>query len=194
MKSRYATISLKNVLMLETESMAKFFDRLIVSPLSDGFTWYLDADFRYGSELLREGQIITVPKGFETDFASIPSPLTLFLPKWSVYGPAAVVHDWLYWIQTEPRLEADNVLLEAMKTLKVSPAKQSILYFGVRIFGWWAWLQNEGLKARRVTRMRPVDAIWPAYPNWHHKRFSLGARLSRGSDSIGPFDSSDRGH
>lgn len=43
---------------------------------------------------------IAVPKGFVTDFASIPQGLwSLGLSPHGRYGRAAVIHDYLYWSQ-----------------------------------------------------------------------------------------------
>jgi hypothetical protein len=167
--------------------MPRFLQRVIVTPLADGDTWYLDDNFQYESTILGADRPVTVPKGFETDFASIPSPITIVLPKWSDYGPAAIIHDWLYWSQSIQRRDADNVFLEAMQALNVSPIKQRIIYLGVRIFGRWAWWENGRLKARSVSRMRPPNATWPALPSWHRTRFSRRGLFPKNKNSIGPF-------
>jgi hypothetical protein len=167
--------------------MGKFLNRIVVSPLADGYTWYLDAVFQFQSVHPSLMHPITTPKGFETDFASIPSPLTIILPKWSVYGPAAIIHDWLYWTQSVSRKDADNVLLEAMRDLRVNLVKQTMIYIGVRAFGWWAWWENKRLKDRGVSRMRPPNATWPSSPNWHRFRLSPGAWFINKPHSIGPF-------
>ena len=164
-----------------------FLDRLIVSPMADGFTWYLEEGFRYRSLVDPNPGTITVVQRFETDFASIPSPLTVLLPKWSVYGPAAVVHDWLYWEQTKKRAEADAVFLEAMNTLNVPVWKRLALFAGVRIFGGWAWWENKRLKLLGVTRMRPPRATWPAFPTWHRNRVSLASWITRRPGSVSPL-------
>lgn len=159
--------------------MARFLDRLVVSPLADGYTWYLDREFRYQTGPADDPRTLSVPKRFETDFASVPSLLTVVLPKWGVYGPAAVVHDWLYWEQAGRRAAADGVFLEAMRILRVGALKRTVLYLGVRWFGWWAWAENASLKRRGVTRMRPEDATWPALPTWRRLRLSPRAWLAR---------------
>lgn len=139
-----------------------FLDQLVVSPMADGFTWYLMHAFRYNS--------VAVPDRFETDFASIPFPIDIFLPRWSNYGPAAVIHDWLYWEQTVTRRQADHTFLEAMRTLRVSRLKRTILWLGVRLGGWLAWWENARLKRSGYTRLRPPGAAWPAMPDWQRFR------------------------
>jgi Protein of unknown function (DUF1353) len=69
-------------------------------------SWVLLEDFLY-----KDGDTsVTVPRGFETDFASIPRFLWQLLPQWGLYGWAAVVHDYLYSAQTMPRWRADRIL------------------------------------------------------------------------------------
>ena len=156
--------------------------------MADGFTWYLDEQFRYRTLMGPHDGVIRVAKGFETDFASIPSPLTIVLPKWSVYGPAAVVHDWLYWVQNGDREDADSVFLEAMNVLGVEAWKRKILYLAVRIFGGVAWRGNRKLRAQGVTRMRPTGSAWPAFPTWHRRRFSVASWILRRPGSIVPTE------
>lgn len=122
--------------------MSRFTRILLVSPLDDGDTWVLMRDFGY--EVGREGSadIVDVQLGFMTDFASVPWLFQGLIPKWGKYGNAAVIHDWLYWSQGRPRKAADLVLLEAMEVMGVDSLRKYAIYYGVRAFGWWAWLRN----------------------------------------------------
>ena len=91
---------------------------------------------------------ITVPVGFETDFASVPRPFSAILPKWGKYGDAAVIHDWLYWEQGRPRPAADAILLEGMTVLGVSAVVESDdLHGGAPFGGGWP-----GIGTRRIVR------------------------------------------
>lgn len=46
---------------------------------------------------LSNGNLIIIPDGFETDFASIPRFLwNVFPPHWQPYRKASVIHDYLY--------------------------------------------------------------------------------------------------
>jgi hypothetical protein len=101
--------------------MSRFTDALVVSPLADGKTWVIVRDFGYDVGAEDSGDHIGVAIGFQTDFATIPRPFWIILPKWGRYGNATVIHDWLYWLQTRPRREADAILLEAMDVLGVTP-------------------------------------------------------------------------
>ena len=79
--------------------MSKFTDILTVSPLADGKTWVTRKEFGYDIGEVDSGNLIDVPIGFMTDFASVPRPLWWFIPKWGKYGNAAVIHDFSYWQQ-----------------------------------------------------------------------------------------------
>lgn len=130
--------------------MSRFLDQLVVSPLADGLQWVLMADFRYQSDI---GDVtITVPKGFITDFASIPRQLWALFPPWQRYGAAAIIHDHEYWKNFLSREEADNVLREAMQVLGVDNATIVEIYTAVRAFGQGAWDHNRQLKASGYTR------------------------------------------
>jgi len=103
-----------------------------------------------------------VPKGFETDFATIPR---LF---WSIFAPTdddiyvgAIGHDLVYenkgeiivyllvdgklLIQNEPikiiftRLQADLLLYEKMKSFGSPLYRRVIVFTVVRCFGWFFW-------------------------------------------------------
>lgn len=111
------------------------FSRLVVDVMADGRTYWLDADFhvRYGRDLLR------IPAGFETDFASVPRALWVIFPPAGLYSRAAVFHDWLYQFGAMSRADADRAFLVAMTALGVPWWQREAMYYGVRIGGWLAW-------------------------------------------------------
>ncbi len=107
----------------------------------DGDFWLLITPLVYE---VSEGDVITVPGGFKTDFASIPRIFWRILPPqgWGGHdrhGPASVVHDYLYQKQARPKPEADLIFREAMLSLGVSPWRAAAMYWAVRLFGSWAW-------------------------------------------------------
>ena len=59
--------------------MNSFASILLVSPLADGSTWVVmrDFDFQPAAQPAARAEA-----GFQTDFASIPRPFWVFLPKW----------------------------------------------------------------------------------------------------------------
>lgn len=122
--------------------MSRFTSLLLVSPLSDGKTWVIRSDFGYDVGAEGSGDVIDVPPGFHTDFASVPRLLWWVFPPWGKYGNAAVIHDFLYWTQQRTRAASDSILYEAMGVLNVVAWQKYPIYWGVRLFGWWVWWRN----------------------------------------------------
>jgi hypothetical protein len=91
--------------------------------------------FTYEVGDLGSGDVISVPAGFETDFASVPRPLWVVEPPLGDAGKAAVLHDWLYETGERSRAEADRIFSEAMQVLEVSAWKRGLIYAAVRAFG-----------------------------------------------------------
>ena len=98
--------------------------------------WELLEELEYHVGSKDSQDIIRVPKGFVTDFASIPKPLWPILPPFGRYSPAAVIHDYLYSTKERKRKEDDKIFLEAMKVMKVKWWVRQAMYRSVRLFGW----------------------------------------------------------
>ncbi|KKM07440.1 hypothetical protein LCGC14_1733860 [marine sediment metagenome] len=127
--------------------MSSFTSPLIVKVLGKhkfelfrSFTFHVDS--RYSKELIR------VPKGFITDFASVPKAFWSIIPPYGKYTKAAVLHDYLYKYHgfvsgnqtiSYTRKEADQLFLKAMEVLGVGRIKRWIMYQAVRRFGAKAW-------------------------------------------------------
>lgn len=80
---------------------------------------------------------IIVPKGFRTNFASIPACLHGFVDNDSSdIREASVVHDYLYSLQYFNRRLADDILKEAMRCLGAPWWKRCLVYRSVRLAGW----------------------------------------------------------
>jgi hypothetical protein len=105
--------------------------------LPNGINEILMVDFHFEWK----GQKYTIPRGFVTDGASVPWFFQRLLPRQGRYFAAAVIHDYLYWSGLLSRKEADLVLLEFSKRLRVGWIDRHMLYRGVRIGGWVAWGQ-----------------------------------------------------
>lgn len=78
---------------------------------------------------------VTVPEGFEHDFASIPPVAMPLFPKLGKYNRAAILHDNLYKTEQFSRAIADLVFLVGMKSLGVSAWRRRAMYWAVRWFG-----------------------------------------------------------
>lgn len=142
--------------------MSLFTKPLIVTPYSDGKTWCLTTEFGYAIGSENSGKTVDVPRGFSTDFASVPFFLWFILPKWGKYGNAAVIHDFLYYDQSISRHAADDIFAEAMTVLEVPFWKKFLLYAGVRLGGWWAWWLNSRKKDQgyiKVAEACPIKSV-----------------------------------
>jgi len=107
---------------------------------------------------------IVVPRGFVTDFASIPQPLwSLGLSPHGQYSRAAVIHDYLYWSQGCTRDQANRLLLVAMKESKVGTFDEFLVYRGVNIGGEGPWNANARERNKKLPRIVPPFEQNPSY-------------------------------
>jgi hypothetical protein len=81
-----------------------------------------------------DGETITIPKGTETDFASVPRIPLAYLLAGGTARRAAALHDYLY-AQQRDREWADEVFLAAMEADGVPWWRRQIMYAAVRAFG-----------------------------------------------------------
>jgi hypothetical protein len=87
-----------------------------------------------------EGHLITIPKGFQTDCASVPRLPLLWLCFGDEGEIAAYCHDYLYRIDSDPECSkffADDVFYEMMKFTNDpdSAWKRELMLFAVSKFG-----------------------------------------------------------
>ena len=108
---------------------------------------------------------IVVPKGFVTDFASVPQPLWSLLSPHGQYSRAAVVHDYLYWTQGCTREQADRLLVIAMKESQVGAFDEVAVFGAVSAFGAAAWNQNRDEREQGIPRVIPDAYLRPKDPN-----------------------------
>lgn len=112
---------------------------LKLSPRSE--KWVLDLPLVYEIE----GDIITIPPGFETDLASIPRIAQPFIPVNGLHRSAAIIHDYLFVVQIYDRERTDKIFLQAMKDSNVSWLERTIMYAAIRAFGAVPWERNARL-------------------------------------------------
>lgn len=109
---------------------------------------------------------IIVPKGFVTDFASVPQALwSMGLSPYGQYSRAAVIHDYLYWAQACSREQSDRLLLIAMKESEVGNFDEFLVYQGVNLGGQGPWNGNAQERRSRLPRVIPEDYLRPSDPN-----------------------------
>jgi len=129
--------------------MNKFLDPLEVRLLPDGRRRKLLIPLRYMGD-----ELITVPEGFITDYASVPRIFWNIIPPSGRYARAAVLHDYLYKELIYDRLKCDQILLEAMKALNVAPWKRQVMFLAVRAGGWITYNRYKKEKARMDEKSR----------------------------------------
>jgi len=151
----------------------------VVKSFSDDHDSMLVEDLTYF--IGNSGLSITVPKGFVTDFASIPQSLwSLGLSPHGRYSKAAIVHDYLYWSQGCTKKQSDNILLIAMKESGVSPIQEIAIYEGVSAGGGSSWESNKDQKMKKLPRIIPAE-YWkfPADATWKDYREYLVSKKVR---------------
>lgn len=108
--------------------------RMVPEPKSR--PWQLCDDLRYRSMELG-GDVLVVPTGYRTDFASVPWAFRRLFPQDGPWTHAAVVHDFL----CDRRLpdidskRAAKIFREAMAVLGVPAWKRDSMYRAVLWFG-----------------------------------------------------------
>jgi len=101
----------------------------------------LDEDYYFCDR--DSGAVIRIPRGFVTDFASIPDIGRLVIDRFGSSLEPATVHDWLYALgagvtpaeRESFRTEADTIFLDALAANGVGRATQWVMFAAVRVFG-----------------------------------------------------------
>jgi hypothetical protein len=137
-------------------------------PFSDAQNWIVKEPVVYRVGVSNAS--VTVPRGFVTDFASIPTILQSIFQQNGPYSMPAVIHDYLYWTQACTRPEADRLLLLAMIENRVPEKDQTAISEAVTRFGDRAWTDNAIARAKGLIRVLPEQHIrppvlvpWPLY-------------------------------
>jgi hypothetical protein len=125
-------------------------------------TYFLTQSIGWKPNLDRIGNFapVEVPIGFVTDFASVPRFFWSLLRPDGEYTYPAIIHDYLYWVQSRPRETADAIFLAAMEDFKIASKQRLTIYEAVRDFGFVAWRSNAEAKAqgeKRILRIFPDD-------------------------------------
>ena len=127
----------------EPAKMSRFMTSLVVkiaNDTDDGM-WEVEVPLAYESDVAK--QIIIVPPGFKTDFASVPRLPIIYEAFGNHAAEAAVVHDYLYTTKIVTRDMADAVLREAAGVQGVSAWRAWCIWAGVRIGGGAYWDQQD---------------------------------------------------
>lgn len=119
--------------------MSQFLTKLevAVADNTDDGRWIVTQPLIYQSDVAK--QTFIVPRGFQTDMASVPRLPLVFLLAGDTSRQASVVHDFLYSTHTVSREVADSVLREASAVTQVPAWRRWIMWAGVRVFGGSYW-------------------------------------------------------
>ncbi|RFP19202.1 DUF1353 domain-containing protein [Duganella sp. BJB475] len=111
--------------------------QLEVADNTDDGKWVLTAALIYQSDVAK--RTFVVPKGFQTDLASVPRLPVIFLLTGDTSNQAAAVHDYLYSSHEVSREMADAVLREASEVTGVPAWRRWLMWAGVRAGGALHW-------------------------------------------------------
>jgi hypothetical protein len=147
--------------------MSSFTDKLVLNNICDGI-WETSRDFCfYITDPCKD--TICVPKGFQTDGASVPKAFQSIFPKDGPYIQAAVLHDWLYEKsgftnhKTYTRKEIDKIFYESMRVIGIPFIARNVLYMAVRLY---SHLYGDNFKPnyyQKGTIIKIVDKYFPEF-------------------------------
>ena len=121
--------------------MSQFTTELVVDKIGPN-SWILLEKFEYHIGSYPSENVIKVPIGFITDFASIPKIFWSIIGPNGTHGKAAVLHDYCYATACYGKFKSDCIFLEAMKVLNVPLIDRVTLFTAVVLFGWGAWYKH----------------------------------------------------
>jgi Protein of unknown function (DUF1353) len=122
--------------------MAQFVDDLnmeLISECGPRPLFRLHEPLRYITSISDQGDrpigLICVPKGFQTDLASVPRLPVAWLIAGGVGNRAAVVHDWLCVKRHYTSIVAARIFAEALAASGIDAWRRALMYAAVRCCG-----------------------------------------------------------
>ena len=104
----------------------------VITPVAKTNLWRLHKPEPYNDI----GIDFPVPAGFIFDGASVPWPLTLFIPRHHPkYIRATLLHDYLLVYRTMSRKRIDGLFHKCLKVDGVGFWRRNLLVAGVRVYG-----------------------------------------------------------
>lgn len=79
---------------------------------------------------------LVIPKGYTTDFASVPQLLWWLIPAHGNAAMPAIIHDYTCEYGILPRWQCDKIFLQLLKKANISTWQYSLMYLYVRALGW----------------------------------------------------------
>lgn len=139
-------------------------ERLAVFP--DGQAWTIEDGLAWG--IGGSNAVVYVPPGFVHDRGGVPPML------WALasYTRAAIIHDYLYWAQPCSRLQADNLLMIALKEAGAPWLRRQLIYRAVRLQGEAIWRRNAWERTSGWPRLNPYGHV-PGNMKWPELRTKM---------------------
>jgi Protein of unknown function (DUF1353) len=119
-------------------------------------TWALLYEYNFTDYL---GNKYTIPGGFVTDFQSTPWWGEWLAPHRGIADYAALEHDYLYWLQSLQREQADMHFCKRLIEAELSPFRATFRYYTLRAWGWNAWNENKKNKQNRFLSLERVKEL-----------------------------------
>jgi hypothetical protein len=120
-----------------------FLSALVVEKLH-GKQWRVERPFmaKVTFDVPDVEEVLVVPEGFLTDFASVPRVPVAYLLFGDKAHRSALLHDHLYALQRD-REFADAVFYAAMRAEKLNAFQRGIMWTAVRVGGWPYYLKKQ---------------------------------------------------
>lgn len=83
-----------------------------------------------------------IPKGYTSDFASVPQLFWWLVPPHGVTATACIVHDYLYEVKPfkhVTRREVDDYWLSLLRATTAPRWQIYLMYYYVRLLGWFTY-------------------------------------------------------
>lgn len=122
-------------MVVHNDGMKSSFTTPLIVELVGENRYKINEPFEYHVGDFPSDDIVRVPVGFITDFASIPRALWSIMPPDGKYAKAAVIHDYMYSNAIKTKKEADEIFFEAMGVLGVPVWQKWVMYEAVNFFG-----------------------------------------------------------
>ena len=136
--------------------MGLFLTNLVVEEISKR-NWRLHEPLRY--QRGTSGEIIEVPTGFVTDFASVPRWVPFAYVIFKDEGrKAATIHDYYYRVVGKSKHEADMLFYGALRDSPDVPLwKIYFLYWAVCLLGGFSWKEDKAKKDALCSAINPAN-------------------------------------
>lgn len=118
--------------------MTSVYPKIVVSKVfGKKFSWW---KLEKNCLVKLDSEHLLIPKGYVTNFASVPRIFYLFIPPHGLTVNPSIVHDYLYEKDNnKTRKQCDDIWKQLMKEAGVKDWQIYSMYIFVRIFGSFNW-------------------------------------------------------